>query len=34
MNLLLDVIDGLGGIASKRQLIAWGVDPRQIDLAA
>lgn len=33
-NLLLDVIDGQGGIASRRQLLAWGVDPGWIDVAA
>jgi len=34
MNLLLDIIDRSGGIASRRQLLAWGVDPGWIDLAA
>jgi hypothetical protein len=34
MDLLLDVIERLGGIASKRQLVAWGVSSSWIDLAA
>ncbi|HEY4224218.1 MAG TPA: hypothetical protein VGM70_00210 [Pseudolysinimonas sp.] len=34
MKLLLDTIDRLGGIVSRRQLLAWGVDPGTIDLAA
>jgi hypothetical protein len=34
VDLLLDIIDRSGGIASKRQLVAWGVDSRWIDLAA
>ena len=33
-NLLLEVIDRQGGIASRRQLLAWGLDPGWIDLAA
>ena len=34
MKLLLDVIDRLGGIVSRRQLRAWGVDSGTIDIAA
>jgi hypothetical protein len=34
VDLLLDIIDRSGGIASKRQLVAWGVDASWIDLAA
>ena len=34
MKLLLDVIDRAGGLASRRQLLVWGVDPGLIDLAA
>jgi hypothetical protein len=34
MKLLLDTIDGLGGIVSRRQLLAWGVYPGTIDVAA
>jgi len=32
-DLLLDVIDRLGGVVSRRQLLAWGVDPGKIDVA-
>ena len=34
MNLLLDVIDRQGGFVSRRQLLAWGVCPDSIDVAA
>ena len=34
MKLLLDIIDRSGGLASRRQLLAWGVDPGSIDVAA
>ncbi len=34
VKLLLATIDRLGGIVSRRQLLAWGVDPGTIDLAA
>jgi hypothetical protein len=34
MKLLLQVIDGSGGLVSRRHLLAWGVDPGLIDLAA
>jgi len=34
MDLLLDIIDRSGGVASKRQLMAWGLDAGWIDLAA
>ena len=34
MKLLLNVIDGSGGLVSRRQLLAWGVDPGSIDVAA
>ncbi|HEU0206649.1 MAG TPA: hypothetical protein VFQ74_08160 [Pseudolysinimonas sp.] len=34
MDLLLDIIHRSGGIASRRQLLAWGVAPGWIDLAA
>jgi len=34
VKLLLDTIDRLGGIVSRRQLLAWGVDPGAIDVAA
>lgn len=34
MRLLLTTLELLGGIASRRQLIAWGVHPGTIDVAA
>jgi hypothetical protein len=34
VKLLLDVIDRLGGVVSRRQLRAWGVDDGAIDVAA
>jgi len=34
MKLLLEVIDFFGGIVSRRQLLAQGVDPGSIEIAA
>ena len=34
MKLLLETIDRLGGLVSRRQLLAWGVDSGTIDVAS
>jgi hypothetical protein len=31
---MLDIVDSLGGLAARRELVSAGVDPGQIDLAA